>query len=192
MYCMNVSPWPEIYISVRPRMCILASREHTCVHPKVSLSRSKNDDCKRLLDYADVSPLSVTSYPGLPPRFVSQPWRNPLLFLHGCETKAGVGRTGNEATITRQYPFSSAGCLLLLLPPCAAEARLPGPAPAAGLHHGLGHRGPRTTGEEDQGELGREVRSLRACLWYGSVLSTCGALRCGTNLFKTHIRAQVN
>ena len=22
---------------------------------------------------------------------------NPSLFLHGCETKAGVGRTGNEA-----------------------------------------------------------------------------------------------
>jgi len=36
-------------------MSILASREHTCIHPKVSKSREKNEECKKLLDYADVS-----------------------------------------------------------------------------------------------------------------------------------------
>ncbi|XP_072164417.1 Fanconi anemia group J protein homolog [Diadema setosum] len=32
------------------RMTILASREHTCVHPEVSRSRNKNEGCKDLLD----------------------------------------------------------------------------------------------------------------------------------------------
>ena len=41
----------------------------------------------------------LASFPVLPtPAFVSQPWRKSA-FLHGCETKAGVGRTGNEATV---------------------------------------------------------------------------------------------
>lgn len=31
------------------RMCILSSREHTCIHPVVSKSMSKNEDCSRLL-----------------------------------------------------------------------------------------------------------------------------------------------
>eukprot|EP00041_Stephanoeca_diplocostata_P028303 m.798483 g.798483 ORF g.798483 m.798483 type:complete len:1269 (+) comp23350_c0_seq2:179-3985(+) len=31
------------------RMCILSSREHTCIHPVVSKSSSKNEDCSRLL-----------------------------------------------------------------------------------------------------------------------------------------------
>lgn len=35
-------------------MSILASREHTCIHPKVSKSRNKNDDCKKLRDYDEV------------------------------------------------------------------------------------------------------------------------------------------
>ncbi|XP_065827225.1 Fanconi anemia group J protein-like isoform X2 [Oscarella lobularis] len=30
------------------KMCILGSREHTCIHPAVSRSRQKNDDCRRL------------------------------------------------------------------------------------------------------------------------------------------------
>ena len=36
------------------RMCILASREHACIHPQVSKSKNKNDDCKLLLDYHNV------------------------------------------------------------------------------------------------------------------------------------------
>ena len=35
-------------------MSILASREHTCIHPKVSLSKDKNEECKKLLEYDDV------------------------------------------------------------------------------------------------------------------------------------------
>ena len=38
----------------------------------------------------------LASFP--PQLFVSQPWRKKRFFLHGYETKAGVGRTGNEAT----------------------------------------------------------------------------------------------
>ncbi|KAI8880305.1 hypothetical protein K501DRAFT_191579 [Backusella circina FSU 941] len=34
----------------RPRMTVLASREHLCVHPKVSKSSTKADDCNALLD----------------------------------------------------------------------------------------------------------------------------------------------
>ena len=36
-------------------MCILASREHTCIHPDVSKSKNKNDECKKLLEYDSVS-----------------------------------------------------------------------------------------------------------------------------------------
>jgi len=31
-------------------MSILASREHTCVHPYVSLSKNKNDECQKMVD----------------------------------------------------------------------------------------------------------------------------------------------
>ena len=51
----------------------------------------------------------LTSFPALPtPAFVSQPFPPQLLSqsrgekLHGCETKAGVGRTGNETTFYSQ------------------------------------------------------------------------------------------
>lgn len=37
------------------RMCILASREHTCVHPLVSLSKNKNEECQKLMDGLQVS-----------------------------------------------------------------------------------------------------------------------------------------
>ena len=41
--------------------------------------------------------VTVASFLVLPtPAFVSQLWRKSA-FLHGCEIKAGVGRTGNEA-----------------------------------------------------------------------------------------------
>ena len=47
----------------------------------------------------------IASLPVLPtPAFISQPWRKSEVFLHGCETKAGVGRTGNEATDCMYYP----------------------------------------------------------------------------------------
>ncbi|KAI8097765.1 uncharacterized protein BX664DRAFT_258614 [Halteromyces radiatus] len=36
----------------RPRMTVLGSREQLCVHPKVSKSANKNDDCTSLLDTA--------------------------------------------------------------------------------------------------------------------------------------------
>ena len=36
-------------------MSILASREHTCIHPQVSTGKNKNDECKKLLDYDGVS-----------------------------------------------------------------------------------------------------------------------------------------
>ena len=32
------------------RMTILSSREHSCVHPVVSRGKSKNEECKKLLD----------------------------------------------------------------------------------------------------------------------------------------------
>ncbi|KXJ21485.1 Fanconi anemia group J protein-like [Exaiptasia diaphana] len=32
------------------RMCILSSREHTCIHPKVSKGPNKNEECKKLRD----------------------------------------------------------------------------------------------------------------------------------------------
>ena len=35
-------------------MCILASRDHTCIHPEVSKSKTKTDDCRKLLDYDEV------------------------------------------------------------------------------------------------------------------------------------------
>ena len=31
-------------------MCVLASREHTCIHPEVSRSSNKNEGCKELTD----------------------------------------------------------------------------------------------------------------------------------------------
>ncbi|XP_031560838.1 Fanconi anemia group J protein homolog [Actinia tenebrosa] len=34
------------------KMCILASREHTCIHPRVSTGRNKNEECRKLLDNA--------------------------------------------------------------------------------------------------------------------------------------------
>ena len=43
---------------------------------------------------------------------------SPSLFLHGCETKAGVGRTGNEAIFERSLLLSqpqTKGDLLLSL-----------------------------------------------------------------------------
>ena len=44
---------------------------------------------------------SIASFPVLPtPAFVLQ-----SLFLHGCETKAGVGRTGSEATCSIHHTF---------------------------------------------------------------------------------------
>lgn len=33
-----------------PRMTILSSREHSCVHPIVSRGKNKNEECKKLLD----------------------------------------------------------------------------------------------------------------------------------------------
>ena len=35
-------------------MCILASREHTCIHPEVSKGKNKNDECKKMLDGIEV------------------------------------------------------------------------------------------------------------------------------------------
>lgn len=35
-------------------MCILASRDHACIHPEVSKSKTKTDDCRKLLDYEEV------------------------------------------------------------------------------------------------------------------------------------------
>jgi len=32
------------------KMCILSSREHTCIHPVVSKNSNKNDECRKLLD----------------------------------------------------------------------------------------------------------------------------------------------
>ncbi|XP_019860996.1 PREDICTED: Fanconi anemia group J protein homolog [Amphimedon queenslandica] len=32
-------------------MVILASRDHTCIHPQVSTSRNKKEECKALIDY---------------------------------------------------------------------------------------------------------------------------------------------
>ena len=42
------------YIFNTYSMVILASREHTCIHPNVSRSKKKNEDCKNLLDYKEV------------------------------------------------------------------------------------------------------------------------------------------
>ena len=40
------------------RMTILASREHTCIHPDISKSRNKNEGCKELMDVCIVVLLS--------------------------------------------------------------------------------------------------------------------------------------
>ena len=37
-------------LPITVRMSILASREHTCVHPYVSLSKNKNEDCQKMVD----------------------------------------------------------------------------------------------------------------------------------------------
>ncbi|KAI7898833.1 helicase C-terminal domain-containing protein [Cokeromyces recurvatus] len=34
----------------RPRVTVLASRDHLCIHPKVSKSNTKSDDCTKLID----------------------------------------------------------------------------------------------------------------------------------------------
>jgi hypothetical protein len=39
--------------SYRPAMSILGSREHYCIHKQVSKSKSKNEDCKALLEFGD-------------------------------------------------------------------------------------------------------------------------------------------
>lgn len=36
--------------SFKPRMCILGSRDHYCIHPVVSKKVSKNEDCKALVE----------------------------------------------------------------------------------------------------------------------------------------------
>lgn len=41
--------------TVVARMSILASREHTCVHPMVSLDKNKNEECHKLIDGLHVS-----------------------------------------------------------------------------------------------------------------------------------------
>ena len=51
-------------------MCILASREHYCIHPEVSTGKNKNDECKKLLEYSSVSqfinpPVHPTIYPSI-------------------------------------------------------------------------------------------------------------------------------
>ena len=43
--------------------------------------------------------MDVTSYPGLHPDFISQPWRKAGAFLHGCEIKS-EWRPGYEARTT--------------------------------------------------------------------------------------------
>jgi Rad3-related DNA helicase len=39
--------------SYRPSMSILGSRDHYCIHKQVSKSKSKNEDCKALLEFGD-------------------------------------------------------------------------------------------------------------------------------------------
>ena len=41
------------------RMTILASREHTCIHPEISKSRNKNEGCKELMDVSTIVLLSL-------------------------------------------------------------------------------------------------------------------------------------
>jgi Fanconi anemia group J protein len=36
-------------------MVVLASREHTCIHPHVSVSNNKNEDCRKLILYKEVT-----------------------------------------------------------------------------------------------------------------------------------------
>ena len=40
-------------------MTILASREHTCIHPEISKSRNKNEGCKELMDVSTVVLISL-------------------------------------------------------------------------------------------------------------------------------------
>ena len=35
-------------------MCILGSREHACIHPVVSKSKRKNDECKKTLEVMSI------------------------------------------------------------------------------------------------------------------------------------------
>lgn len=44
----------EFYYIFSCRMTILASREHTCIHPEISKSRNKNEGCKELMDVSTV------------------------------------------------------------------------------------------------------------------------------------------
>ena len=67
----------ESYPSIIPlslcSMAILASREHTCIHPQVSRSKTKNDDCRKLLDYDEVrknNNLYMYMYVAIPVRIV--------------------------------------------------------------------------------------------------------------------------
>lgn len=43
-------------------MCILASRQHTCVHPEVSKAKNKNDECKKLLDGLDLEVAATSAH----------------------------------------------------------------------------------------------------------------------------------
>lgn len=48
-------PLPPFSPSLSPTsMDILASRDHTCIHPEVSRSRNKKEECKILTDYKRV------------------------------------------------------------------------------------------------------------------------------------------
>jgi hypothetical protein len=37
------------------RMCILASRDHTCIHPFVSNAKNKTEECRKSVEQREVS-----------------------------------------------------------------------------------------------------------------------------------------
>ena len=45
----------SLFLSYLNRMCILASREHTCIDPIISKGPKKNEECKNKLDVSSNS-----------------------------------------------------------------------------------------------------------------------------------------
>ena len=91
----------------RPRMSVLGSREHYCLHKDVSRSSTKNDDCKKLLEN------NACSYATQMRRLQEHPaLRVPAgeLAVWDVEDLVSLGRRTNGC------PYLVRSCIYIVLP----------------------------------------------------------------------------
>ena len=111
-------------------MCILGSREHTCVHPEISKLPDKNDNCKKLLDSDRVSACNLL-------------WlscKMQYILINFYFTNFSPAPPPPSSTIFNYLNVCTCSVGLSILPQGAGQARVSSPAQATGSDHGLGHR----------------------------------------------------